>query len=149
LARWLRGKPTRVRPYLPWTARLRRSLRRHPVVSSTIVLAVLAAAITPVVAYYRSHARNLNATELALWKGQPVTLIGDTGQPPQFCWRTTEGQPTVREGPDGCFSIQSDKLGLLELLHDPQQQRYRFSAEVRQESALKGFGDIGIYFAGS
>jgi hypothetical protein len=55
----------------------------------------------------------------------------------------------VREGPDGCFSIQSDKSGLLELLRDPQQQRYRFSAEVRQESALKGFGEIGIYFAGS
>jgi serine/threonine protein kinase len=147
LARWLRGKPTRARPFLPWTTRIRRSLRRHPAVSSTIVLAVLAAAITPVVAYYRSHARNLNTSEFALSNGQPVTLIGEWGQPAQFFWRTTEAQPRVREGPDGCFSIQFDNSGLVELLRDPQQQRYRFSAEVRQESALKGFGDIGIYFA--
>jgi serine/threonine-protein kinase len=154
LARWLRGKRTRVRPLLPWTARIRRSVRRHPVVSTVLVLAALAGLITAVVAYLRD--RDLWRIEAKLRQGCPVTLIGETGPPASFRWRTMDGQPTiVAQAPDEVFSIESATFGLLELLSDPQQMRYRFSAEVRQESSIDRsvprsahrIADMGIYFA--
>jgi serine/threonine-protein kinase len=150
LARWLRGKPTRARPLLPWTTRIRRSLRRHPVVTATILLAALGAVAAPTVAYVRDRARRLEWIERTLAQGNPVTLVGESGIPEWFRWRTTNGPPTVFQAPDGVLCLKSPRaLGLLELLPDPQQEHYRFSAEVRQQSARKGFGEIGIYFAHS
>jgi serine/threonine-protein kinase len=148
LARWLRGKATRARPFLPWTARIRRSVRRHPVVSTVLVLAAVAGLIMPIVAYLRNPARGLWPIEARLRQGCPVTLVEETGPPAWFRWRTTEGQPTVViQAPDDVFSIQSDTFSLLELLRDPQQKHYRFSAEVRQESSIDRSGEMGIYFA--
>jgi serine/threonine-protein kinase len=66
LARWLRGKATRARPFLPWTARIRRSVRRHPVVSTVLVLAAVAGLIMPIVAYLRNPARGLWPIEARL-----------------------------------------------------------------------------------
>jgi serine/threonine-protein kinase len=150
LARWLRGKRTRVRPLLPWTARIRCSLRRHPVVCAITILAAIGAVAAPTVAYLRDPARRLACIEATLAQGNPVTLVGETGMPEWFRWRTTKGPPTVAHGPDGVFTVQSPRAcALLELLPDPQHEHYRFSAEVRQESGLTHHGKIGIYFAHS
>jgi hypothetical protein len=68
--------------------------------------------------------------------------------PEWFRWRTTKGPTTVFQAPDGVLCLKSPRAdGLLELLPDPQQEHYRFSAEVRQESALRFSGETGIYFA--
>jgi hypothetical protein len=68
--------------------------------------------------------------------------------PEWFRWRTTDGPPTVAQGPDGVFTVQSPRrCALLELLPDPQHEHYRFSAEVRQESTVTKGSQMGIYFA--
>jgi serine/threonine-protein kinase len=147
LARWLRGKPTRARPFLPWTARIRRSVRRHPVVTTTVLLAALAAVAAPPVAYLRDPARRLEFIERTLARGNPVALVGEVGMPEWFRWRTANGPPKVFQAPDGVFSLHSPRgCGLLELWPDPRQTHYRFGAEVRQEFATVN-GQIGIYFA--
>jgi hypothetical protein len=79
-----------------------------------------------------------------------VTLVGETGMPAWFRLLTTDGPPTVAQGPDGVFTVQSPRAcALVELLPDPQNEHYRFSAEVRQESTVTNAGSIGIYFAHS
>jgi serine/threonine protein kinase len=147
LARWQRGKPPRARPYISWPARLRRSIRRHPLVTTAIMLTALAALIMPVVNYFRDPVRALEPIERQLRQGHAVTLLGDEGKPAWFRWRTTEGQPSIHQAPDGSFAIQSAQYGLLELLRDPQRTHYRFSAEVRQDQCDGSNGHIGIYFA--
>jgi hypothetical protein len=114
------------------------------------MLAGLAAVAAPPVADLRDRARRLEHIERTLAQGNPVTLVGEVGMPEWFRWRTTNGPPTVFQAPDGALSLKSPRASaLLELLPDPQQEHYRFRAEVRQESAHRGFGDIGVYFAGS
>jgi serine/threonine-protein kinase len=150
LALWLRGKPPRARPFLPWHARIRRSARRHPALSIIFVLGAIAAIVAPTVAYLRDPARQLECIERSLAQGNPVTLVGEVGPPVWFSWPTNVREPSVCQAPDGAFSIQAgvSPLRLLELLPDPQQARYRFSAEVRQDSSPGG-AQMGIYFAHS
>jgi serine/threonine-protein kinase len=148
LARWLRGKPPRARPFLPWHARIRRSARRHPALSTIFVLGAITAIVAPTVAYFRDPARRLECIERTLAQGNPVTLIGESGLPEWSRWRTDDGSLTPCQGTDGFLSISTESLlGLLELLPDPQQEHYRFSAEVRQESTPVVSPYMGIYFA--
>jgi hypothetical protein len=122
-------------------------MRRHPVVTTAIILGALVAVAAPMVAYLRDPARRLECIERTLAQGNPVTLVGETGMPEWFRWRTTSGPPTVAQGPDGVFTVQSPRAcALVELLPDPQHEHYRFSAEVRQESTLISC-QMGIYFA--
>jgi serine/threonine-protein kinase len=150
LARWLRGEPTLARPRR-WPARIGRTMRRRPLVSAALVLAVLAAVLTPVVAYLTDPIRPLEGIERELREGRAVTLLGETGRPAWYRWSTIEPTATIYAGqPDGAFSIQAYGPGLLELLRDPQQQCYRFSAAVRHNRAFGRqleTGEAGIYFA--
>src|SRR5262249_21157520 len=57
---------------------------------------------------------------------------------------------SVRIGADKVFSIQAQKLGLLELLPNPRSSSYWFRAEVRHDDYFRpGAGEVGIYFAHS
>jgi len=110
LARWLRGKPTRVRPFLPWHTRLRRSARRHPIVSTVLLLAALAGLSTRVAAYLEN--RDVWPIEASLRQGCPVTLIEETGPPTWYRWRTIDGDPiVVVQAPLEEFSIPSGARG--------------------------------------
>jgi serine/threonine-protein kinase len=148
LARWLRGEPTGARPR-GWLTRLGSRIRRRPLVSAAIVLALLGALIAPVVAYFREPARKLDASFKALRQGKPVTLIGRDGGPAWFQVIPPLGDTKTETAPDGTFSVTALRFALVELLPDPQLERYRFSAEVRHDTGAGPSGKVGIYFAGS
>jgi serine/threonine-protein kinase len=145
LGRWLRGDATLARPER-WPARLWRTARRHPALTAALMLAVLVGVLTPAAAYLRDPARQRERVERPLRQAQPVTLIGATGAPAWFQVSTDPSFTKIGTAPDGTFSVTAFRLGLVELLSDPQTESYRFSAEVRQDRGAEPGGRVGMYF---
>jgi serine/threonine-protein kinase len=144
LERWLRGESTVARP-LRWPTRAWRKLRRRPALSAGAVLLLVLGVGAAVAAYYLDPEQPRRALEARLAKGGVVTLIGPTGPPRWSRWRLREGGVGDPEVRDGTYTFQTVPLTLLELVTDPQQDRYRFSAELRHNRA----GDlsfVGVYF---
>jgi serine/threonine-protein kinase len=144
LGRWLRGERTKARPRR-WPARLRRTLTRHPIWPAVVVLLGMAALATPFVVHRLDPDATLKDLLRRAMEDEPVIFISDKGPPVWFRWITSAGEPKVVEGSDGIFSVEAWNLGLLELLPDPQRDRYRFSVEVRDDGALKEEGDVGVF----
>jgi serine/threonine-protein kinase len=140
LERW-RGRRRPRAHSLP--ARTSRAVRRHPFRTALLLAALIAAGLPPI--------RHLTSPEWALRRaldciarGQPVTLVADTGPPSFYKVVLPYGDEIIRRADDGAFVFGSDTIGLLELVPDPQHEHYVFSAEVRREN-VKETGDVGIY----
>jgi serine/threonine protein kinase len=156
LHRFLNDQPIKAMPE-GWLRWLWRKTRRH----AASILVGLAAAITTVVllifllSLYKlspeEAEKQRQQTALAAYTqdldlGKKVTLIGESGQPSYFRWRSDQTPAKIVEAPDGAFSVQNWEHGLLELLPDPRLQCYRFSAEVRHERQTNQESRVGIYF---
>jgi hypothetical protein len=82
----------------------------------------------------------------ALRRKEKVVLIGAHGLPRWSHWQVLGAVgPTPA---DGFFFIHSGAVSLLELVTDPQLDRYRFRAEVCQGFASPA-GSVGVYLAHS
>jgi serine/threonine-protein kinase len=142
LGRWLRGEPTEARP-LPWYARAWRRVPRR--VAAAALLA--AAAVAAVALYLRLTApdpeRPAREAEARLARHEAVTLIGDTGAPAWSRWRTGEETSQTSLAGDGTFTISSWNRAMLELVRDPQVDRYQIRADVRHEKG-DDFGEVGL-----
>jgi hypothetical protein len=83
---------------------------------------------------------------LKLARGESVTLIGNLGYPYYATrWVTSERGSATSLERDDAFTISSFDTQLLELVHDPQQPRYRLRGEIRHMLATNG-SFVGIYF---
>jgi serine/threonine-protein kinase len=152
LARWQRGDRV-LAPRPSGLRRLGRVLRRHATLVTALgVLAACALAFVvlpgrqPPEPPAESRLPQLLA-ELAA--GRPVTLLGETGQPAYSRWSVGDEDGRSHAAPDQPFGLSSwQNIALLELLPDPQTERYRFSAEVHHETGDRGAADaaVGIYF---
>jgi hypothetical protein len=81
--------------------------------------------------------------------GKPRTLVGEKGPPHWFRRVHRGGEVSEPDLNDGVWAIQAQdqRAAFIELLPDPVVERYRFSAEVRQDKPeLAGVGRIGVYF---
>ncbi|VTT99445.1 serine threonine protein kinase : Serine/threonine protein kinase OS=Singulisphaera acidiphila (strain ATCC BAA-1392 / DSM 18658 / VKM B-2454 / MOB10) GN=Sinac_0905 PE=3 SV=1: Pkinase [Gemmataceae bacterium] len=156
LDRWLDGqalhgkRPGRAK-------RMVRTVQRHALVGSGVlaVVAVLAAGVValarkePVVSAAPDGASAEVRRELErdLDAGKRVTLVGDTGYPKWFKWRTGAAANRMGIEPDGVFAAEiTDRhtLGLLELLPEARVTRYKVNAQIRHD--LGGYGgSIGLY----
>jgi serine/threonine-protein kinase len=113
-----------------------------------VVLLVLVGVLLPLTAYLTDPDRQRECIERRLARGEAVTLIGETGSPRWFRWRTNDERAKAALAADGTFSVQDWDLGLLELVRDPQRERYRFHVQVRHDTTREE-GRVGIYFAHS
>jgi serine/threonine-protein kinase len=141
LARCLRGEP--VRP----TGRLVgvwRSMRRHPVVCALLVMTAVMAVLLPVARHLTDPDRPWKDDQRALARGQPVTLIRDTGMPRWSRWVVGQGA-FQQSSADATSYVHGVNLNLLELLPGPLPDRYTFRAEVRHLDDRGG--TVGLYFA--
>jgi hypothetical protein len=159
VGRFLRGESTIVRP-LRWPMKLWRTLRRRRAAVAVVVLVLAAIVLTgvivsllhspvgfPAVASMDPDAA-LHEIQKELAAGKPVTLVGETGPPRWFNSVHGGGGAVTEPGlNDGTFAIQSLDQAFIELLPDPFVERYRFSAEVRQDKPeVTGVGRVGVYF---
>jgi serine/threonine-protein kinase len=161
---WLDHKTPRVRPRR-WPVRIGRSCwrfgKRHPLVSVSpliaglVVLLVLLAVTSnpPEGSGQRGKGkpppdpdRVLKAIQNQLARGKAATLIGETGEPRWSQWVLGEGAAKVSPAADGTYTVHTWALSMLELVQDPQKDRYRFQAEVRHRTSDES-GEVGIYFA--
>jgi serine/threonine-protein kinase len=140
---WMERKPTQARPPR-WPTRLYRGARRHAIALSIgIVLLVGSVSL-----YWLDADRPIKAILRDLSRGQPVTLIGETGKPLWFRVRVGEESTQVSLAGDGTFSVHSWALCLLELVPDPQHRHYCVQGDIcHKESDL--VGEVGIYLAHS
>jgi hypothetical protein len=82
----------------------------------------------------------------ALARGEPAVLVPEKGPPRWFRLQTGDAGTGI-DPRDGSFLFHTFWLSLLELMPDPQLDRYRFRAEIRQQEDPARLGEVGIYFA--
>jgi serine/threonine-protein kinase len=124
LARWLRGGPLLQRPW--------RFARRRPLLAATILLLLGSSVVAITAAMWPADPdQPLHAVQKQLAQGKPVTLIGPTGPPAWFRWQGGEDRARIVLSDDDSFSISTQATAMLELLPDPENEGYRFSAEMR------------------
>jgi len=163
---FLSGQPIKARPegLLRWLGRrLRRQvaslLLALAAFISLVVLAFmllstkqpspLGTQLSPEEKEVKRREEALAALNHDLGLGKKVTLIGEVGRPAYFRWRTDDTHGNIAQPLDGPFEVMHLEYGLVELLPDPRQERYRFSAEVRHERESIHEGRVGVYFAHS
>jgi hypothetical protein len=126
LRRWLDGQP---RSAEPWRRRLGRLVRRPWVGAAAGLLALLVV----LTAFLPRGAAPAEPPPL-----RSVALIGAEGLPDQGRWALGDG--SLKEDADGVVRVESEGLGLVEVLAPPCD-RYRFRAEMQ---AVGDPGAIGL-----
>ena len=155
LERWQRGEAIQARPESRWH-RLRRQFHRRVGMKGVLLLLMMSCMATGVwglFSYFSPDAqeqrrldRVLKPLQRDLAEGKSVTLVDEVGPPKWYRWRTEKGRaplPRLRIRP---LHLESIYHSMLDLLPDPQQFSYRFSAEVRSDSNEE-YKEIGLYFA--
>lgn len=158
LERWQRGEPIQARSDT-LRQRLRRQFHRRVGRKGVVLLLVGlllmgagAAGVWGIFSYFAPEARAqrvLEAMERDLLDEKPVTLIGETGPPKRYQIRIDKNTiPSLSMQSDKPFSLSSLGICLLELIRDPKQPHYRFSAETRlyNNRTFRPYGRVGIFF---
>jgi hypothetical protein len=165
LARWLRGEPVTARR-APWPRRAWRALLRRTSGTSLVALLLLVGlgGVGGILALVSGPANEPTAEEqwreeqarkqrvLAaltndLAAGKQVTLVDKAGLPKWYRWMVGSNKATVaQDRRGGELEVATYHFAFMELLPDPQQRRYRFSAEVRMDETIAG--EVGLYFLG-
>lgn len=86
----------------------------------------------------------LRHLQAELRQGRAVTLIGETGKPAWSRWRSGEPQSQMSTSADGTFSVHTWGFALLELMPDPQTDRYRFDVDIRHVDGRVP-GHVGVF----
>jgi hypothetical protein len=159
LERWFSGEPIRTRPDSRWR-RVQLALRRRVgmkgamlLLSGLLLLCAGAAGTWALIPHFSPEAwesqrqeQVLSSIQRELAEGRTVTLVGPVGRPKWYRWRAERYRlplPELRKWPLKLPSIEG--ISLLELLPDPQQMSYRFSADVAP--ANRNRMEMGLYFA--
>jgi serine/threonine-protein kinase len=140
----MQGSPTAARP-LTLLARFGRWLSRHPAWVAAALLLLCMGALVPAVQEQLDPDRPRREIEAALARGEPVVLIGPTGGPRWSRWEVGGERHSFSARPDGPFLVSAWAYGYLELIRDPQMDRYRFRARVKHDRG-ELVPRVGVYF---
>ncbi len=146
LDRWLDGRPPEAKRPGP-LLRAGRFVRRRKFLCTSLAACGLGAAagLTGWWFLQPDPDAEIKEIEKRLARGEAVELLGK-GPTSRPAWsRVVMGKPeTDRSSIDTAFRLQGiTPAALLELVRDPQMDRYVFRAEVRHEA---GQGFVGLYF---
>jgi serine/threonine protein kinase len=87
----------------------------------------------------------LKAAQAELAAGRPVQWVGARGRPLWYRLRVGQEAAFARLVWDDTFTVDTQSLALAEVCPDPGCDRYRFEAEVRQNSAARPNARVGLY----
>jgi serine/threonine-protein kinase len=134
LRRSLAGEPIQGRPPSA-LGRLRRAVRKRPLRSAAAALLLLVLAGGLGAGYYFDPERPRREVPWALRRGRAYEFEGHERLPGPF--REVIGNTgALKPNPaENCFSIETLRISLWELVADPRCQHYRLTAEVRHDSA--------------
>ncbi len=114
--------------------------------TAAAVLLLVAAVAVPLALDQFDQERSRREVEAALAAGKTYTLPEGQSLPGPLQWVLGGAGPPRPNLPDNGFSIETVDRGLLELVADPQQDAYRFSAWVRHDGSSGGDSFVGLYF---
>jgi serine/threonine-protein kinase len=143
---WRRGEPIRARRQR-WPARVLRTLRRRPtLVTATAISAIFAAVLVLVLTAEKTDPSEaaLKDMERRLAAGQAVEVVGESGLPRYHRLRAGNGSLSLDPRHNNVPLLESLGISLLELVPDPQQERYQFSVDINESADAKA--EMGIYF---
>jgi serine/threonine protein kinase len=162
LERWLRNERPRGTP--SGLTRLGRTVRkrRHHFASAGAILSIIAGValhdpdraaerIQSELAHGRAGValhdpdRAAERIQSELAHGRAVSLVGKSGEPDWFRWRSGKFGTQTELGDDRAWTISSWNQAILELVPDPQVESYRLIAQVRHDKSDRQ-GDVGLYF---
>jgi eukaryotic-like serine/threonine-protein kinase len=136
---------------LAWTPprhlRILRDLRRNglAIASTACALFAIGALFTIIFFDPERVAERTAATLENEATRRPVMLLGATGAPRWSRWSMGQGNNIVWSGPDTPFTFAALDRSRLELLRKAPGPRYRFSADVKHETA-HDHSKVGMYF---
>jgi serine/threonine-protein kinase len=144
LGRWLEGKATVARPRT-WLVKSWQFVRSHSRWSVAVVLLTLLGVGLVLRNHYRDPERPRKRADATLRSGEPYVFDDPSQLPGPFRWVIGDHVPLKPNVDDGCVSVRTLSTGLLELVADPQCERYLFSVELRHDDA-PGHSHVGLYF---
>lgn len=152
LARWQRGEPTHARP-AGWPRRLMRRLRRSRLAAALAALVVILAVVFPFLNRNSGDQQNPipnwpRVLQEKLDKRQPITLIGQVGEPEGFEWLVGESMSKATVAPDAPFTIYSAATALVQLIPHVSWDHYRFRAEVLHKESARA-NPVGVFIGHS
>lgn len=154
LAAWMEGRPQWSRPESR-VARIMRLARKVATRREAFLAAAVLGLIALVFSLLPGHADDLErqqeraqqslvAKVAAATQGNPVVLIGSTGRPAWYRWRSDVRAEPLPDDPHKPMSFDGFRGALLDLLSQPMHACYRLRAEVRPKQRSDGF-QFGIY----
>ena len=121
-----------------------RGWKRRIVIGLSTGLALALVAVGLALKGTRLPESPLQEAQRALVRGESVNVIGATGMP--IYHRIQAGRDTsCRISDDGCFTIGSEELALVEILPDPMCEHYAFRVWVQQKTWMTRASRAGIY----
>jgi serine/threonine-protein kinase len=160
LERWLKGEPTKARP-ARWGVRATRLVRRRRHLVGGLLLLLCMVGFVRLMLWKPTQQQSvqpqdtnskdsdlgrkqqaLDLIQTRLRSGKEVVLLGKTGLPDWYLWRTDPNRPPL-DSTDGPLVVESYNDDLLELLPDPLNESYRFSIEVRHIQSING--SVGLF----
>jgi serine/threonine-protein kinase len=145
LERYLQERPTVARPLGP-IRRGVKAVRRQPILAAGGLLCVVGLGFALTFWYFNHPDRPVRAMKKELERGRAVVLVPEKGKPAWMHWRHGEDVGHVSPGPDE-FSITCRDWGLVELVPDPQWERFLFRAEVKHDTCQPVDAEVGLYCA--
>jgi hypothetical protein len=149
LARWRNGESTVARP-LTRRRRAWRRIRRSwkPLTAAFVLLSGVGLALAFVARLGKPPDPTPPVAEIeaALRRGETVTLIGASGPPKYQRWVIGTGQ--ISDAPaNQPLLVECRESGMLELTPDSYNNRFRLTAEFKQDASVAGDSSAGIYFS--
>jgi serine/threonine-protein kinase len=144
LERWRSKARTRVRPP-GLLARALQAVRQRPRQTAAVAALVLLLA-TAAGAYYITDPYRIDREYARRWaRGEPVTLIGTSGEPTWSEWVIGKPRGSAYLDVHETFTLSSAKDSYLELVREPPRAPYWFEARVCHRSGPHG-SKVGLYF---
>jgi serine/threonine-protein kinase len=146
LRRWLDGqKPEARKP--SWVARAGKSVRRHPWVTAAVAV-LLSLVIGLGAGYLILRTEDPAAKALRDLKiGKEVTWIPKQGPPLAYAPSFGVEEATFSTNPSAPFTIATGSAAQVDLLPDPQSDRFTFHVQVAQVDNPDLDGEVGITLA--
>src|SRR5262249_45363992 len=121
LGRFIRGEPTKARPRR-WHQKAASWVLARPRLAAVMCLAVLAC----VRVLYAAHQleRPRKDAEARLARGEEYEFTGDKGLPGPFKWVLGDWGPPRGNALEGCVTVETFEVGLLQVVADPGSDRY-------------------------
>jgi serine/threonine-protein kinase len=143
MERWLGGEPILARP-LPGVVRLARWVRRHKILSTSVLFLLCLPLGFFLVRHFSDPERPLRKLQRILDREGRLSILSQDGELEWYEWRTRKSEfKSLGKNLRG-IRFDAFNLGLLEVFRDPPEKGFEFKAKIRHDQSELGLA--GLFF---